>query len=452
MVLKMADAGSSGLLWDWAASEVVRGAGACAVVCTPLGDTYVVIRLDKAGSVVSLAARMKASVEQLPGNPKVTWVCPLNRRHQRLLCWGDVGATDEDLAQAVAAQDVEAMAALLPRCADMLRHGQLEWRHMPALLSVSRGAPVASLAIEDRGAFEGDADAEDTIPQRVAHDALDKHTWSERTNRKAQCDWCSAWDPHECDCGARRCARCMAPEAEGSKPTCIWRQHPTRPLPFSVQDHLRWADHEKLAWIRQEIGEKADLEDFARKWMDLFAGKLHGVVPQKAACIKLYAEYRPPTVGRPWRCESDLPPDVLAPFERIWNPEAPDRCYECGKPVGAQHVRRLGMPFCSQRCATVDAVVVCKQCGTRVNPEWTGCSSCKWGLWEHSAPPPPLKWPEEQIADMTEEQLLRRVRAMNFWWWWDRDVKRCCLWMMILYCKISKQSDHVPAWKRRRRS
>ena len=73
--------GSSGLFWDWAASEVVRGAGGCAVVNTPLGDTYVVVRFDKAGTVCSVAAWMKASVEQLPGNPKVAWVCPLNCGH-----------------------------------------------------------------------------------------------------------------------------------------------------------------------------------------------------------------------------------------------------------------------------------------------------------------------------------------------------------------------------------
>ena len=100
------------------------------MVNTPLGDTYVVVRFDKAGTVCSVAAWMKASVEQLPGNPKVAWVCPLNRRHQRLLGRGDVGATDTDLAQAVAAQDVEEMAVLLPQCADMLRRGQLEWQRL----------------------------------------------------------------------------------------------------------------------------------------------------------------------------------------------------------------------------------------------------------------------------------------------------------------------------------
>ena len=237
-----------------------------------------------------------------------------------------------------------------------------------------------------------------TIPQRVVHEALNQHVWSERTNRKTQCDRCCRWDPHECDCGARRCKQCLLPDARGTRPTCRWQQHPTRPLPFSVQDHLKWPDDEKVAWICQEIGEGAGLDDFARKWMDLFSGKIHGEVAQKAACMKLYAMYSPPKEGRAWRCESDLPPDVLAPFQRIWNPDAPDRCFECSKPAVAHHIRRLGKPYCSPGCAHAGLVVVCKGCGSKVNPAWAGCSTCKWGLWGHSEPPPPLRWPETDMS------------------------------------------------------
>ena len=79
IVAKMVVGGLSGLLWDWATSEVVVGAGGCAVVDLPCGDTYVAVRLAKATSTSSAATRMKAMLEQLPGRPQVAWVRPLNR-------------------------------------------------------------------------------------------------------------------------------------------------------------------------------------------------------------------------------------------------------------------------------------------------------------------------------------------------------------------------------------
>ena len=133
IVAKMEVGGLSGLLWDWATSEVVVGAGGCAVVDLPCGNT----RLAKATATSTAVYRMKAMIEQLPGSPQVAWARPLNRRHQRLFGWGDVGASDADLARAVAAHDVEELAVLLPQSADMLRRGHLDWKHMPALLSVS---------------------------------------------------------------------------------------------------------------------------------------------------------------------------------------------------------------------------------------------------------------------------------------------------------------------------
>ena len=57
---------------------------------------------------------------------------------------------------------------------------------------------------------------------------------------------------------------------------------------------MKWPDDEKLAWIRQEIGDGAELPDFAEKWLDLFGEKIRGAVSQKAACLKLYGQYAPP--------------------------------------------------------------------------------------------------------------------------------------------------------------
>ena len=78
-------------------------------------------------------------------------------------------------------------------------------------------------------------------------------------------------------------------------------------------DHIKVPDADKLAWIQSEIGRDEDLTGFAAKFLDLFGSKLRGDVPQKAACLKLFAAY----AGGGAMKESDLPPTDLMAFERI---------------------------------------------------------------------------------------------------------------------------------------
>jgi hypothetical protein len=163
------------------------------------------------------------------------------------------------------------------------------------------------------------------------------------------------------------------------RPACSWRQHPTSPLPFYVQDFARWPDAEKLAWIRQDLGDSADLQEFCRAWLERFAETLKGTVPQKAACLKLWGEYS----GSAWRKECDLPPDELTAFQRVWEPNAPERCSECNKsapPPGKHPVRRSGRPFCSEDCACAGKCLSCRGCRGAVDAESPRCSSCAWGL------------------------------------------------------------------------
>ena len=70
------------LLSEWAASRVVNGAGAYAIVEMPTGDIYTVISVAQALRVERAAANMKAALEQLPGGLQVEWVRPLTRRLQ----------------------------------------------------------------------------------------------------------------------------------------------------------------------------------------------------------------------------------------------------------------------------------------------------------------------------------------------------------------------------------
>ena len=195
------------LLSEWAASRVVNGAGAYAIVEMPTGDIYAVIAMAQAMRVENAAANMKAAIEQLPGGLQVEWVRPLTRRLQRLFCWGDAGSTSEDVARAGIDGNVEELAALVPQAGGMLMREEVDWQHIAALHTVTQGAPIASLAIQGprlaalederlaaipdrwlavledqrraaRGEDRGDRVEEDQlIPLRLVHEAFDQHTW-----------------------------------------------------------------------------------------------------------------------------------------------------------------------------------------------------------------------------------------------------------------------------------
>ena len=220
----------------------------------------------------------------------------------------------------------------------------------------------------------------------------------------------------------------LAVPEPADRPSCAWRQHPTAPLPFYVRDFTKWPEEEKLAWLRQELGGSADLSDFARRWLELFADTKRGTAQQKAACLKLFGEYS----GSAWRKEADLPPAELTVFQRVWDPSAPERCSECNKaapPPGRFSLRRGGRPFCSEACAQAGRHMACRGCGGPVDAVYPRCSSCNWGL----SPEGPAKG--GAIQDLIERNelalgnFLRIVRSVN-----------------------RPNSAHEEAWKRRRRA
>ena len=69
--------------------------------------------------------------------------------------------------------------------------------------------------------------------------------------------------------------------------TNVW-QHPQRPLPFYVLDGQKLADTEKLAWVRQELEENADIEAFCKTFLDIFADKFTTAVAQKKTALRLW--------------------------------------------------------------------------------------------------------------------------------------------------------------------
>ena len=141
--------------------------------------------------------------------------------------------------------------------------------------------------------------------------------------------------------------------------TNVW-QHPQRPLPFYVLDGQKLADTEKLAWVRQELEENADIEAFCKTFLDIFADKFTTAVAQKKTALRLWCVHN----GREVITASiNLPADELELFELAWNAEALARCRGCkgevaGVPAGF-HVRD---PYCSERCRVGGMQVVCWTC------------------------------------------------------------------------------------------
>ena len=441
------------------ASELVRGAGAFACV-TLTGSFYFVTVLEER-SIPNYVHKLTRQLQKLPGNPQVEWVRPLTRRLQRLFGWGDVASTRADVMRAAKAGDEEELKALLPQAATMIDAGEVD--QLPALHDALRAAPALEdckheffqenrfecvpgpcrhgplathrppftrcqqcrLMLCHRCAKDAEAKTSDDNALRYAmHEALDQHAWSEQPNRKAVCSRCEAEEPHECACGARLCKKCMLPSADATfRPSCSWRQHPTRPLPFYVIDHVKVPEAEKLAWMRQELGGDANLETFATKFLELFGEKVRGTVPQKAACLKLYGTYvaGEGAAARNWKKECDLPPAEVEAFRRAWG-QHEKICRECAKPVPADQ----NGSYCSAACAQAGCICSCPKCHKvledKIHPY---CPDCKVGT-----PPPPKK----------------RVLLMKSQW--DSLALAQRMW------STSRQTgpDHEPAWKKRRRS
>ena len=82
--------------------------------------------------------------------------------------------------------------------------------------------------------------------------------------------------------------------------TSVFAQHPLAPLPCFVIDELHMRQDQKLVWIRQDLGDEATLEDFARKFLEIFGDKVVSVPQQKKTVLELYSKYAPSGSEKPW--------------------------------------------------------------------------------------------------------------------------------------------------------
>ncbi len=192
----------------------------------------------------------------------------------------------------------------------------------------------------------------------------------------------------------------------------------TNPLPYYVIDEKSTANHDKVPWIRQELGDGVELAAFCIKFIELFGNKLHGNVPQKGACLKLYAMYNPDSPGATWKQEGDIPPLDRVDFQRVWDPDAPCLCLEHGKPLkGRPSIHDM---YCNSKCRDAGRIVRCTQCTADKR-----CGFCSMD--------------ETPLGDSKLDKVIQKNRLQ---------MKR----MRSVLGHETRVVDpsHVPAWKKRR--
>ena len=82
--------------WVW------DGGGASAYVEIAAGEHkghYIVLTNKQLCEEHSIGRRLQTQLQERPGSPQAVWVRPLTRRLQRLFHWGDVLATQNDVAR-----------------------------------------------------------------------------------------------------------------------------------------------------------------------------------------------------------------------------------------------------------------------------------------------------------------------------------------------------------------
>ena len=422
------------------ASQLVHGGGAFSVVYLPVRDEcYFVVSLDDVRSNPNFTKKLKKQIEQLPNKPKVEYVRPFTRRLQRLLGFGDAVATQQDVEAACNREDSAGLMAIAPQAAAFIK-GTDDLSIVPAVCDALRsGLPALQDCDHEvfterngikpvgpccRGNPRADRKWDDPV---VRGDHYGPYTECSKCHaifcKFCASDFTDARDDAEELARAFAKARSLPPAIDAAQ--IYWQQHPMRPQPFKVIDHKKIPDTEKLAWVQNEIGCGAELPEFAAKFMELFSSKTKGAVSQKAACLKLFAAY----AGGGVTMESQLAPKDLMAFERIWQPDASDRCLECSTMLEARG------DYCSNKCLNAGQTVVCTRCNGKA--EWVTLRIEGSGRID--------KYLNCSVCDRPLGTGSSGIDAMG------RNVRECCTLLMGHY-KQTLDDAHEPAWKRRRRS
>ena len=98
---------------------------------TPEEEYYLVVTDEVAHRSENRRVVIQEYVEKLPGCPKVEWVKPLTCRIQRLLGWGDVSASGDDVKMANDAKDDDELRLVIPQALRVI--DRKEYDVIPAL-------------------------------------------------------------------------------------------------------------------------------------------------------------------------------------------------------------------------------------------------------------------------------------------------------------------------------
>ena len=415
--------------------RVYQGAGACAVVEVQEGQKslFFVQTCDKECEEKCFENKVKKEFLKLPNSPQVEWVRPMTRQLQRLLGLGDVTTTREDVVCAAEAGDVEELKIIMPQAERQIDQGLLKL--LPAIWDTFSEDIVRAAARDS----EGTPALQDAQQARECnHDFFGfrhvlgpckrgSHHYPPYTQcLKCQIIWCTlcARTAEEQQAEREEVQDALEGQPRAFQMNCSWQQHPTRPLPFYVIDEQKVSATDKVAWIRRELGDDAELDDFAIKFLELFDNKINGAKSQKSTCLELFCKYTPAGSARVWTAvnedkpnEKDIPPEDLERFLRVWDERSGRAktkcCHECSK----KH--KLQGNYCSVICRDAGLTFSCRRCDTILDsgiPRGPGCDLCKKG------PPTPGS-----------------CAALEFSW---------KLWMT----NSRKDPAHEPAWKKRRLS
>lgn len=137
----------------------------------------------------------------------------MTQQHQRLLHWGDVAATPEQITAALllASQPTanglryndDFLKLLLPQLKSALELKNANQQPLNVIDAAT--IPALARAINDRASLE---ETEERSILALVHDLHGAHEW-ERASRKRQCDVCLELNAMTCPCGRQQCLACV---------------------------------------------------------------------------------------------------------------------------------------------------------------------------------------------------------------------------------------------------
>ena len=377
------------LLLTFLQGQILAGQGIAAIV--QIGDfevepgLYLVLTSEKPRKLVHWEGGLRNALGKLQGSPELCWARVFTPRLQRLFGWGDASKTCADVGEAARLGDKCELHAIMPGLSEFHEKGGVV---DPVQLYDALQKPVA--AIQDCrhdfqpapwGAAERCANGLPVYGEKPRHTAP---YW-----RCEHCgmDLCLA------------CARALEEQQEERRDfdeavkevqkhsttrdvdiTFVWQSHPERPLPFFVLNPKNLSPDERLAWVTQELHEskrsygEVDLEEFAQTFVGIFGRVPRGEAYQKKICLETFARYQSAPAG--WKVERDLPPSELERFQRVWDPQAPRRCLECGTKLEPGSV-----DYCGAACRPKQILGACAECGceemvTKKGSGFKYCTDC----------------------------------------------------------------------------